>query len=251
MSKFKNAKIQDPLGDINDLSIIPEIKIAPEQIAQQNNEIPINPINSVTHRNVFYKKPKDKEIVNDIIIDEEDEEIPDEIEITDRIEEEVKEVKKRGKRGKDKIPRKKRILSDAQKEALAKGRKKSAEVRRAKRDARLALTTEVKKPIPVIPPPQQFKPLDYNTFCSYMDQYSQKVRKKHSESKQPHPNKKINPQLRPHPPKSKPNRISKPVQIPQPQQPEPQMHNWVGSYHDFTQPIPRKKKQNARWNFGL
>lgn len=249
MSKFKNVKIQDPLGDIADLSIIPEIKLAPELIAQQNRELE-KPINEVNHRNVFYKKPK--EIIKEPIIDDE---IPDELESNIDIEigEEVKEVKKRGKRGKDKNPRKKRVLSEAQKEALAKGRKKSAEVRRAKRDAKLAKKAEVKvePKQSIIPPPAVFKPLDYDTFCSYMDQYSQKVRKKHSVSKQPHPNKIINPQLRPHPPKSLPNKVSKPVPVPQPQQPEPIMHQWTGNYHNFTQPSTTKKKHNSRWNFGL
>ena len=243
MSNYKTAKVEDPLGDLNDLSILPEIPIS--QPIQINNEPPKEP---VQHKNIFYKKPKAKieeEVVNIII----DDEVPDELQsnINLEIPEEKPEKKKRGKRGKDTKPRKKRILSEAQKEALAKGRIKSAEVRRAKRDAKLALKSEKKeKVIPAqIAPPEKFKPLDYNTFCSYMDQYSQKIKKKHSISKQPHPNKIINHQLRPQPPKSKPN-IIKQV-IPQPR-PEPEVTQWTGSYHNFTD---SRVTKNNRWDFGL
>jgi hypothetical protein len=234
MSNFKVAEKIDPLGDLNDLSILPEIPMS-----KPNVELVIE--KETKHDNVFYKKPQ----IKDIVIDDE---IPDELEsnIEDiKIKEEEPEKKKRGKRGKDTKPRKKRILSDAQKEALAKGRIKSAEVRRAKRDAKL----ESKKSKPVnipeqkIAPPERFKPLDYNTFCSYMDQYSEKVKKKHSISKQPHPNKIINHQLRPQPPKSKPNIIKQPIIK------EPEINQWTGSYHNFTQ--NRNTSQNNRWDFGL
>jgi len=122
------------------------------------------------------------------------------------------------KRGKDKQPRKKRQPTKSQLLALEKGRAKSLEIRRNKK---------VQKT--VMPPPEPAAKLDYSTFSNYMDMYEESRKKKHSTSKEPHPNKVIEEIHRPIPPKSKPNPVAR-------------MMNWTGGQSKF---------RETRWNYGF
>jgi len=79
-----------------------------------------------------------------------------------------------------------------------------------------------------------------------MDMYSEKVKKKHTNNKQPHPNKVISSQQRPQPPISKPNpRVRRRQQRPQTPVPEPvqEMGTWTGTFRNIS--------TNNRWDFGL
>ena len=93
---------------------------------------------------------------------------------------------KRGKRGNDKKPRKKRVMTEKQKENLRKAREKSLAVRRAKKAEKLAkknggksqdLKQEKKevetmaKPVP-IPVVANQAPMSFDYFCDLMDPYS-------------------------------------------------------------------------------
>ena len=141
-----------------------------------------------------------------------------------------------GKRGRDKKPRKKRVMSDAQKEKLALARQKSLEVRRAKARAKYAEKKKQKEEKKVsepinIPKPQQdatiLNPMsNFDRFCEYMERYEQRKMKKVSNSQDPHPNKIIPTNHKPRPPVVKRdvpkvvNRIHTPAQPPVQQQPK-------------------------------
>jgi hypothetical protein len=130
-----------------------------------------------------------------------------------------------GKRGRDKKPRKKRVMTDAQKEKLAKARQKSLEVRRAKARAKYADKKKKKDekvtsdpiPIPVNIPKDNMK--NFDKFCEYMERYEQRKMKKVSFSQDPHPNKIIPTAQKPRPPvinKKIPQVINKVTPQPQP-----------------------------------
>ncbi len=130
-----------------------------------------------------------------------------------------------GKRGRDKKPRKKRVMSDAQKEKLAKARQKSLEVRRAKARAKYAEKKKKKEekvtsdpiPIPVNIPKDNME--NFDKFCEYMERYEQRKMKKVSFSQDPHPNKIIPTAQKPRPPvinKKIPQIINKVIPQPQP-----------------------------------
>lgn len=124
---------------------------------------------------------------------------------------------KRGKRGNDKKPRKKRVMTEKQKENLRKAREKSLAVRRAKKAEKMKnkkiskshILTEEKedvkvmaKPVP-IPSVAQQAPMSFDYFCDLMDRYEDRNKKKHSTTQEPHPNKKIPHQAKPRPPVQK------------------------------------------------
>jgi len=114
---------------------------------------------------------------------------------------------KRGKRGNDKKPRKKRVLTDKQKENLKKAREKSLAVRRAKKAAKATNKQKPKsEPIKEMPKPtapipiQQQAPMSFDHFCNLMDRYEDRNKKKHATTREPHPNKKIPYTEKPRPP---------------------------------------------------
>jgi len=135
----------------------------------------------------------------------------------------------RGERGKDKKPRKKRQMTPAALEKLKIAREKSLATRRAKaalkkkakEDLRVA-TAQKKRmerqnvKLEVIPEnvkiekKAQQKPAnvfnDFDKFCNFMDRYDERKKKKHSTSRQPHPNQKIPERQRPRPPVQPSNR---------------------------------------------
>ena len=222
MSQNRLPEIKDPLAQIANLAINPQI--IPEEHVKMEiknvvEEIPEEPVNS----EMVFGKPgvsKDK-MVN--------ESLP--------VPEEGNAVKKgQGKRGKDKKKRKKKVMSEAQLASLAKGRAASL----AKRQAKAQAKSEPKSaPIPIIAPPVKAQALDYSTFSNYMDMYEEKKKKKYSTSTQPHPNKVINERHRPTPPRSAP-RI-------QPKQ-APSMMNWNGNISAYQS---HKKTGKSRWNYGI
>ncbi len=133
-----------------------------------------------------------------------------------KMDEEIPKTK-RGKRGNDKKPRKKRVMTEKQKENLRKAREKSLAVRRAKKAEKLAkknggksqvLKQEKKevetmaKPVP-IPSVANQAPMSFDYFCDLMDRYEERTKKKHSTTQEPHPNKKIPHQAKPRPPVQK------------------------------------------------
>ena len=229
MSQTRLPKTQDPLKDLADLTIQPNIVPTSEQTNEDfdNEMLPVQE-ETVTAEDVFgLEIPNVKvEVIDGIQKDEVADNLPYKTEAT-------KESPKRktGKRGKDKKPRKKREPSKLQLQALEKGRLKSLATRRKHK--------ETKRQVPTMMKPQPFKPLDYNTFSSYMDLYEEKRKKKHSTSKQPHPNKTIHEVNRPMPPQSKPNVLP----------PKPQMMSWTGGQDAFRQFQNRSKQ--SRWNYGL
>lgn len=229
-----------------DLTIVQDPHLVKEKtVDQKNNEdelvMPENPMIGKSARDIFvmrnekkvkenvkltvnkkvkFEEPnnKDEQIVNDE--DGINEEVEDELQfkVEDIMENEVKT--KRGKRGNDKKPRKKRVMTDKQKENLKRAREKSLAVRRAKKEAKLKAKNEKNKvkgdkvikpsnhpitqspqktqplPIPVL----QQAPMDFDHFCSLMDRYEERKAKRTSQSQEPHPNKKIPLQHKPRPP---------------------------------------------------
>lgn len=117
------------------------------------------------------------------------------------------------KRGKDKKPRKKKVMTEKQKAALKKAREKSLQVRRAKAAAKKKAKEEdylarqpkappkPTQPIP-IPVQQPIQPprMEFDHFCSLMDRYEARKKKQIDTTPAPHPNKKIAQQHRPRPP---------------------------------------------------
>ena len=154
-----------------DLTIVQDPHLVKEKtVDQKNNEdelvMPENPMIGKSARDIFvmrnekkvkenikltvnkkvkFEEPnnKDEQIVNDE--DGINEEVEDELQfkVEDIMENEVKT--KRGKRGNDKKPRKKRVMTDKQKENLKRAREKSLAVRRAKKEAKLKAKNEKNK----------------------------------------------------------------------------------------------------------
>ncbi len=129
------------------------------------------------------------------------------------IKEEEVSKKTRGKRGKDKKERKKRVMTDERKAQLAAARKKSLEVRKAKAAAKKAKSNPIETvnrsaaipiPRPVPPVENHMKSqMSFDYFCGLMDKYEERKRKKVSISQEPHPNKKIPYHQKPRPPVQK------------------------------------------------
>tara|TARA_R110002051_G_scaffold325427_1_gene427763 strand:- start:807 stop:1622 length:816 start_codon:yes stop_codon:yes gene_type:complete len=142
-----------------------------------------------------------------------------------------------GERGKDKKPRKKRVMTPAALEKLAKARAASLIKRKAKKEAKLAATEaarikrakskrqaraatpvqniklpvseNIKIPFKRIQEPKQPVNVfdDFDNFCNFMDRYDERKKKKHSTSRQPHPNKRMPDRSRPRPPVTPVERI--------------------------------------------
>ncbi len=151
-----------------------------------------------------------------------------------------------GKRGRDKKPRKKRTLSEAQKIKLAEARKKSLEVRRAKAREKYAQKKLAKKPVEQLEIPKQqqdatiFNPADnFNQFCEFMDRYEARKLKQVSVSQDPHPNKIIPTNHKPRPPIIKREQPPRYVEnhVPKKTLPKPAA---------ITKPIPIIENRNLR-----
>lgn len=133
-------------------------------------------------------------------------------------------VKIRGERGKDKVKRKKRVMTQAALDGLKRAREKSLATRKANKAKKLAekeakrvavaeskvaartpqnVKMEVRhKQVEIIKkadtPANVFN--DFDKFCSFMDRYDERKKKNHSTDKKPHPNQKIPERQRPRPP---------------------------------------------------
>jgi hypothetical protein len=224
MSQFRNPKESNPLKHIQDLTILPDIKPNIEMEVQPKVDILIEekPISAEDVYGAGIKKDIAESNAPEIPV-------PRQSGIGT------------GRRGKDKTKRKKKVMSESQLEALAKGRAKSRETRAATKIARATIMNEAKAKFEaskVIAKPAPVEKLDYDTFSKYMDQYSEKKKKKHwVNSVEPHPNKIINPRLRPTPPQSKPKPLP------------PQLQKWNGNITQYQ--IHKKLKGNNRWNYGI
>lgn len=226
MSQNRLPKIIDPLKSITDLSIKPVEDMA-EQISNRpldEDEDILEPQEEVDSSDVFSKYKKKERIV---------------LETKDVMENntdlDIAEDKKRGQRGKDKAKRKKKILTASQLAGLAKGRLKSMETRARNKKIR----AEKKKTPQVMPSPVKNEKLDYDTFSNYMDTYEEKRKKKHSTTREPHPNKIINQRHRPIAPTSLPRPIPR----------QPKVAKWTGNIGSFAQ--HKKSNGNGRWNYGV
>tara|TARA_R100001369_G_scaffold90844_3_gene130574 strand:- start:361 stop:1053 length:693 start_codon:yes stop_codon:yes gene_type:complete len=230
MSKTRLPTISDPLKHIKDLTIHQNIK-PPENITMEVEQItPVVVEEPVNSKAVFGRTIEKPGIVKDEISST----VPDIM---------AEEPRGQGKRGKDKAKRKKKVMSEKQLSALAKGRANSLAKRQAKKAQKLAPIKEV---VPAMPKPAPAEKLDYSTFSNYMDMYEEKKKKKHYSSTQPHPNKIINEIHRPTPPRSKPQVIprTKPVPIPR----APALMNWNGNINNFR---TNKQVGKSRWNYGI
>jgi len=207
MSQTRLPQQRNPLEDIQDLKGQPDLTIKPIPEDFDNEVLP-EIEEKITAEDVFGLQ---ENVKLDETVDKLDGIVEDKM--TDNLPVPKRKI---GKRGKDKVPRKRRQPTETQLLALEQGRKKSLETRRNKK---------VQKKLP---PPQPATKLDYSTFSSYMDMYEESRKTKHTTSKEPHPNKVIQQIHRPMPPKSKPNPV--------------RMLNWTGG---------QSKLRETRWNYGF
>lgn len=222
MSQNRLPDVKDPLADIADLAIKPMDELEETNRQLDEDEELLEPKEKVGAGDVFKKYARTK---NNIILETKDE-------LENNTDLSLPEDSLRGKRGKDKKKRKKKVLTQSQLDGLAKGRAKSIETRRKKKEAKKGKQTTV---APMAAPVPNTK-LDYDTFSSYMDMYEEKRKKKHSATKEPHPNKVINTRMRPMPPPSKPRPV-----------PQKRIANWTGHASTYAQ----HKTGGGRWNYGI
>jgi len=169
-----------------------------------NNLSTVNDIFIMKNKKV--SKPVPLREPTDTIISEEVGVKQDEIVTSENLISETKQKYKNiGKRGRDKKPRKKRVMSEAQKQKLAEARKKSLEVRRIKAAEKYKKKKEEKKksePIPIPKPePKPINPMQsFEQFCDFMERYEKRKMKSHVVSEDPHPNKIIPSNQKPRPP---------------------------------------------------
>ena len=233
MSQNRLPKYKDPLADIADLSIKPMAELEETNRNIDEDEEMLEPKEDVSAKDVFKKYQKEKtppknvkmEVVEDTLENNTDLDIP--------------EDKMRGQRGKDKKKRKKKVLTQSQLDGLAKGRLKSMETRKRNKEARASKkkTNSHLDNTPQMEAPKKNTKLDYDTFSNYMDMYEEKRKKKHSNTKEPHPNKAIPNRMRPIPPTSQPRRIPRAKKV----------ANWTGHASTFA----THKTGGGRWNYGI
>ena len=230
MSQNRLPVRNNPLKHITDLSIKPMAELAPPTRDDIVIDEPKEDVRKedVRKEDVFKKYQKEKK-------QEQEENIKLETCEVDVLENntdlDLPEDKMRGQRGKDKQKRKKKILTKSQLDGLAKGRLKSMETRKRNKENRKKASSHLDIP-PQMEAPKKNTKLDYDTFSNYMDMYEEKRKKKHSNTKEPHPNKAIPSRMRPTPPISQP-RIAK----------------WTGNASTFAQ--HQKPGGNGRWNYGV
>jgi hypothetical protein len=226
MSQNRLPQVKDPLADITDLSIKPMAEIEETNRQMDEDEEILPPKEEVRPKDVFKKYQKQNIKLETI------EETPDKLENNTDLD--IPEDKLRGQRGKDKKKRKKKILTKSQLEGLAKGRAKSIETRKRNKEARKKKAVSHLDNTPKMEAPKSNTKLDYDTFSNYMDLYAEKRKKKHSNTKEPHPNKAIPSRMRPTPPTSKPRPI-------------PRVAKWTGNASTFA----THKTGGGRWNYGI
>lgn len=232
MSSHKLIKTSDPLASIKNLIIVPEIIPNQDEIIVNNvPEIPEATTEDIFGKDMNQKVgiKKDKMVI-DMVIDNE-----------------LPQKSKIGKRGKDKKKRAKKVMTESQLAALAKGRAKSLATRSARKLAKQKAIESVTNPVPVLAKPTPHKQLDYDTFSNYMNMYEDSKKKKYNTSSEPHPNKVINERLRPLPPRSKPRIQQRRAPTPAPVRKKAVL-KWNGNITNWQTTQPSK---NSRWNFGL
>lgn len=229
MSQNRLPDVKDPLADITDLSIKPMEELEGTNRQMDEDEELLEPKEDVTAKDVFKKYQRKPQNIKLETIEEK----PDKLENNTGLD--LPEDKMRGQRGKDKKKRKKKVLTQSQLDGLAKGRAKSIATRKRNKEAKLERRTKAVSHLdntPKMEAPRKNTKLDYDTFSNYMDMYEEKrSKKKHSNTKEPHPNKAIPTRMRPIPPTSQPRRIA----------------NWTGSVNTFAQ----HKTGGGRWNYGI
>ena len=228
MSQNRLPDLKDPLADIADLSIKPMAELEETNRQLDEDEEMLEPKARVEAGDVFKKYKTEKKNIKLQTVEETVEDTLD-----NNTELDLPEDSLRGKRGKDKKKRKKKILTQSQLDGLAKGRAKSIATR--KRNKELKKGKQTNRQVAPMPAPKANTKLDYDTFSNYMDMYEEKrSKKKHSKSTEPHPNKVINSRMRPMPPTSKPRPI-------------PKIANWTGNASSYAQ----HKTGGGRWNYGI
>lgn len=227
MSQNRLPQVKDPLADIADLSIKPMAELEETNRQLDDDEELLEPKSNVKAGDVFKKYKKEEQNIKLETI----EETPDVLENNTDLD--LPEDKTRGQRGKDKKKRKKKVLTQSQLDGLAKGRAKSIATRKRNKELKKGKQT-IRQPSPM-PAPKPNTKLDYDTFSNYMDMYEEKrSKKKHSNTKEPHPNKIINTRMRPMPPQSKPRPI-------------PKIAKWTGNASSYA----THKTGGGRWNYGI
>ena len=223
MSQNRLPEVKDPLADLA-IKPMEEIEEEHQEVEPIEEEPPVEPADVFGSKKFKKKNEKINKKVELEVKDEMKDNLPNSLQT-------IEEEPKMG-RGKDKVKRKRKKMTASQLEALKRGREKSLAIRKAK----AAEKKNKKKPAPTrMPPPQANAKLSYDDFSNYMDMYEEKRKKKHSTSKEPHPNRVINPRHRPIAPPS------------QPRQPPKRVAKWTGNIGSFAQ----HKTGGGRWNYGI
>ena len=128
MSQNRLPDVKDPLADIADLAIKPMDELEETNRQLDEDEELLEPKEKVGAGDVFKKYARTK---NNIILETKDE-------LENNTDLSLPEDSLRGKRGKDKKKRKKKVLTQSQLDGLAKGRAKSIETRRKKKKQKKA-----------------------------------------------------------------------------------------------------------------
>jgi len=226
MSQFRNPKESNPLKHIQDLTILPDIKpnIVMEVEAKVDIELEEKPISPEDIYGAGISKDTIESNTPEPCVD-------------------ISIPKKRG-RGKDKIKRKKKVMTEVHLEALVRGRKTSQANRTNTANQKKKVVKEAlenlatKNATPKIDKPKPAEKLDYETFSRYMNKYVETRKQKHwVKSSETHPNKVINPRLRPVPPISKPQILPKQIQ------------SWNGNISQYQ--VHKKGRNNSRWQYGI
>ena len=221
----------DPLGDLT-------LKMTEELEPETNMETPnITNVDNIIPNVASVEKeiiqPKEARQVNEMFVTKKK---APKTQVLEGIKEDVEEsyevppppVKIRGERGRDKKPRKKRVMTQAALDGLKRAREKSLATRKANKAAKLAekeakrveraeskvaarapvqnIKLEVKQAKQVQPEPAANVFNDFDRFCSFMDRYDERKKKSHSNDNKPHPNQKIPERQRPRPPVQKQQR---------------------------------------------
>jgi len=238
---------ENPSTEPTNLDLIIDLPTELETKKEDDNIQKHSTVNDIfIMKNKKISKPVPLREPTDTIISEEVGVKQDEIVTSENLISETKQKYKNiGKRGRDKKPRKKRVMSEEQKQKLAEARKKSLEVRRLKAAEKYQKKKKEKeekvKSKPIDIPKSEPKPINpmqsFEQFCDFMERYEKRKMKSHVVSEDPHPNKIIPSNQKPRPPivkRQQPPRyveqrppqkpIKQHVNVPKPQpKPEPSL----------------------------